>query len=327
MKVLLDGTLASRGEAPLVGRLGSRFPVTALPGGAPAEERRRAYADTEVAVAMTWDRAMPPAPALRLLQLPVSGLDAVVLDAVPPQVAVCNVYEHEIAIAEYVLAGMLEWTIGLAGRSGRFRAGDWSDSPRVGGPTRGELAGATVGLVGYGHIGQAVALRARSFGMQVEAVTRTPRPLDPAPDRLGGYGDLGGLLERADFVVVACALDEATRGLLDAAQLARMKPSAVLLNVARGPIVDETALFEALRDRRLLGAVLDVWYAYATPAEPDVRPSRHPFQQLDNVVMTPHLSGWSDGAQARRWVRIAENLERLAAGLPLLNLVRAPVAR
>ena len=94
------------------------------------------------------------------------------------------------------------------------------------------------------------------------AIAARPRPLEPAPDWLGGPGELDRLLEAADFVVVACPLDEATRGLIGKAELARMRPGAVLINVARGPIVDEDALFAALRERTIGGAALDTWYRY-----------------------------------------------------------------
>jgi phosphoglycerate dehydrogenase-like enzyme len=91
----------------------------------------------------------------------------------------------------------------------------------------------------------------------------------------------------------------------------------VLINVARGPVVDEEALYQALREGLIGGAVLDTWYRYASPAEPDLRPSRQPFHELQNVVMTPHLSGWTEGLMPRRLAVIIDNIERLAGGRPL----------
>ena len=154
-------------------------------------------------------------PRLRLIHLPVAGLrDAVDLDAVPPGCPVCNTFEHEIGISEYVLAAMLHWTVDLAGRDPRFWGGSWADSPRLAAPFRPELAVPTVGCIGYGHIGQAVAVRARAFGMAVLAIAGTPRLLEPAPDWLGGPGEPAHLLEAADFVVIACPLTAATQGLI-----------------------------------------------------------------------------------------------------------------
>jgi phosphoglycerate dehydrogenase-like enzyme len=129
------------------------------------------------------------------------------------------------------------------------------------------------------------------------------------------------VLAAADFVLIACPLSEATRGMIGTAELARMKPGAVLINVARGAIVDEAALFEALRARRLGGAVLDTWYRYPSAAEPAARPAHLPFHELDNVVITPHCSGWTEGLMPRRFALIGDNLARLQSGRPLLNQV------
>jgi phosphoglycerate dehydrogenase-like enzyme len=109
--------------------------------------------------------------------------------------------------------------------------------------------------------------------------------------------------------------------LIGADELARMKPDAVLINVARGPIVGEDALYQALLERWIGGAVLDTWYRYPGPGDQGVRPSRHPFHELANVVMTPHCSGWTEGLIERRFAVIADNIERLRDGRPLLNRV------
>ncbi len=318
MTVLLNGPIAHQGAALLRRRFGDGVQIVEVTDPAASAA---AFAATEVLVTVELGSGLPPMPNLRLVHLAVAGLDAVDLDAVPAGCPVCNSFEHEIGISEYVLAAMLHRTVDLAGRSARFKAGSWAESPRLLAPFRPELAGKTVGCIGYGHIGQAVAVRARAFGMRVMAVVGRPRPLDPAPDWLGGPDQLDRLLEASDFVLIACPLNAATQGLIGAAQLARMRPDAVLINVARGPIVDEDALFAALRERTIGGAVLDTWYRYPSGADTSVRPSRHPFHELDNVVMTPHGSGWTEGLMARRFAVIADNLERLAAGQPLVNQV------
>ena len=322
MNILLNGPIARQGAALLRRRFGDGLQIVEVADPAASAA---AFAAAEVLVTVELGSGLPPMPDLKLIQLPAAGLDAVDLDAVPAGCRVCNTFEHEIGISEYVLAAMLHWTVGLAGRGARFKAGSWADSPRLLAPCRPELAGKTVGCVGYGHIGQAVAVRARAFGMRVMAIAGRPRPLEPAPDWLGGPGELAHLLERSDFVVIACPLTEATQGLIGRAELARMRPDAVLINVARGPIVDEDALFAALRERRIGGAVLDTWYRYPRAGDPSLRPSRHPFHELETVVMTPHCSGWTEGLMTRRFGVIADNLERLATGQPLLNQVHPAV--
>jgi phosphoglycerate dehydrogenase-like enzyme len=318
MKVLLHGPVAVHGADVLGARLGDRVELIEAGDGAALAD---ALAEAEVLITIAFDHTMTPAPNLRLLHLPVSGLDAIDLAAVPDGCIVCNVFEHATGVSEYAMAAMLDWTIGLAGRSARFKAGDWSESPRTGGATRPELAGKTVGCVGYGSIGQAVAARARAFGMKIHAVTRTPRPLEPEPDWLGGFEDLERLCAEADFIVIACPLTDETKGLIGAKELPAIKPSAVLINVARAHIVDEDALYEALSNGSIAGAALDPCYRYPAPNDADQRPASRPFQDLAKTIMTPHLASWTEGLIARRFQIVADNLERLLAGKPLVNRV------
>jgi phosphoglycerate dehydrogenase-like enzyme len=321
MNVLLYGAVARRGLDILGQRFGDGLQIV-VGGEDDAEEALAGkFAGAEVIVSVGFSANLPPAPAARLLHLPNSGLDAVDMAAVPDGCAICNCFEHEIGIGEYVMAAILRHSVGLEARDVRFKGGDWGDSPAFSAPYRRELAGQVVATLGYGNIGRAVASRARAFGMVTHAVTRTPRDFDPAPDWLGAIEDLDTMLPVADFVVACCPLTDQTRGILDARRLSLMKPTAVLINVCRGPVVDEDALFAACRDKSIAGAVIDVWYRYAHPGGEAVRPSRHAFHELDNVAMTPHLSGWTDGLMPRRFSVIGDNIQRLIDGLPLVHQV------
>jgi phosphoglycerate dehydrogenase-like enzyme len=321
MNILLFGPIARIGAEQLRRHFGTDMTIAEADGSDDPQALAVRFAEADVLVSVGYHRGLPATPRLRLIHVPASGLDEVDFAAVPHGVPVCNAFEHDTGIGEYVLAAMLHFTVGLAPRDARFRAGSWVDSPRRGAPGRPELAGRTVGCIGYGSIGRAVARRARACGMNVMAITRTPRALEPAPDWLGGMAELPELLADADFLVVACPLTEGTRGLIDGQALARMKPEAVLINVARGPIVEESALYEALRDRRIAGAAIDVWWAYPEPGGPEVPPAAHPFHELDNLVMTPHCSGWTEGVMPRRFTVIIDNLERLRTGRPLRHQV------
>ena len=320
MNIVLHGAVARLGFDALLQHFGDGVALNVTDLG-DSDATHAQFASADVLITIGFDKSLPPTPHLKLIHLPSSGLDEIDFSVVPDGCRVCNAFEHAIGISEYVLAAMLHWIIDLPGRNQRFKAGDWADTPRLGAPFRRELAAQTIGCIGYGTIGQAIVTRASAFGARILAVTRNPRPLQPPPAWLGSFAELDTLLQQSDFVVIACPLDDTTRGLIGAEQFSRMLPHAVLINVARGPIVDQDALFKTLRDHRIGGAVLDTWYRYPTPDTPTIQPAAHPFHELDNVLMTPHCSGWTDGLIPRRFATIIDNIERLRAGQPLINQV------
>jgi len=263
---------------------------------------------------------------LQLVQIPFAGYDWLDRNTLPSSCALCNTYEHEVPIAEYVMLGILEWEIGLLRHiDPDFRAGNWTYCMPPQGPFHGEAYGKTVGLLGYGHIGEAIARRAKAFGMKTLAVARSERPTPPELDAYGHTpADLQQLLAQSDYFVITCALTEETRGMIGEAELARMKPSAVLINVARGKIVDQHALYQALQNQTIAGAVLDTWYQY--PFEPgrdtSTRPAAAQLWELDNVIISPHCSAWTRQLLERRWDFVAANLGRFARGEPLQNRIQ-----
>jgi len=283
-----------------------------------------AIGDVDVLVSMAFTREMAAAaPRLRLVQVPGAGLDRIDRAALAPGTALANAYGHDIGIAEYVIGAMLAVTRSFSRIDADLRQGRW-DSVWSGAPVPlwPELAGKTLGILGYGRIGQAVARRALAFDMDVLALRRDASRPDPhGLAFLRGPGALDEVLERADYLAITLALTPETRGLIGAPQLARMKPTAVLINVARGEVVDEDALYDALHRREIAGAALDVWYRYPTGDTP-VHPGHRPFHALANVLMTPHVSGWTDGMMDARAGIIAENIHRAARGEAPVNLVR-----
>jgi phosphoglycerate dehydrogenase-like enzyme len=129
------------------------------------------------------------------------------------------------------------------------------------------------------------------------------------------------MLGRCDYAVVSCPLTDDTRGIIDAAALAALGPGGVIVNVGRGPVIDEDALWQALSTRRIAGAIIDTWYRYPESGASQCFPSKHPLHTLDNVILSPHASGWSAGLQDRRWSVITDNMNRLSAGETLLNRI------
>jgi phosphoglycerate dehydrogenase-like enzyme len=279
-------------------------------------------ADADILVTNHWRAEYPPAPRVRLVQSVATGIELFDLGALPRGVAVCNAFGHETAIAEYVLMAMLVWSHRFREIEGDFRArSSWRSSWVQSGPPHGEVLGSTVGIIGFGRVGREVARRASAFGCRVIAANRSPRRPEGGIERVYPMIELDQMLPTCDFVVLCTALGPETEGLIDARRLTLMKRSAFLINIARGPVVDEDAIYAALRDRRIGGAALDVWWQYPNAAEPERRPSRHPFHELPNVVMTPHCSGWTKGMVARRWGEVAGNINRFVRGEPLENVV------
>jgi phosphoglycerate dehydrogenase-like enzyme len=285
----------------------------------------RELGDADVLVSMAFTKEMARAgPKLRLVQVPGAGVDRIDRSQFREGLALANAYGHEAGIAEYVIGAMIALTRSFQRLDRKLRAGQWESQWSIGTPAPPlwpELAGKTLGILGFGHIGEALARRAHAFDMKVCAVRRhaqsdVPRGLT----FVGGPERLDELLGVSDYLAVTLSLSPETRGLIDARRLGLMKPSAYLINVARAEIIDEQALYDALALRRLAGAALDVWYRYPASVG-TTAPATAPFHELSNVIMTPHVSGWTEGMLEARASVIAENIERTARGVAPLNAV------
>jgi phosphoglycerate dehydrogenase-like enzyme len=178
------------------------------------------------------------------------------------------------------------------------------------------IAGRTMGIVGYGDIGHAAAKRAHALGMKVLSVRRRPQLSqgDALVDEVMGPDRLGELLARSDYVVVTAPLTPETRGLIGDAEFGAMRPETVIINVGRGPVIDEGALLHALQAKRIRGAALDVFHSEPLPAD-------HPFYRLDNVLLSPHCADRTADWREQAMRLFLDNFGRFRRGEPLLNLV------
>lgn len=258
--------------------------------------------------------ALRHAPSLRWVHAHSSGADRPVYGELRARGV--EVTTSSGANAGVVVQTALAGVLMLARRFPQLLAAqrDKTWAPLVGSGLPRDLAGQTAVIVGWGPIGQGLGTLLSALGLRVVSVrSSADAPLARAVESVR-FEDIGQVLPRADWLLLACPLTERTRGLVDATALALLPPGARLVNVARGEVVDEAALIEALRGGALAGAYLDVFAHEPLPAD-------SPLWSLPNVIVTPHTAGHSDGNEARVAALFLDNLRRWNAGLPLLNRV------
>jgi phosphoglycerate dehydrogenase-like enzyme len=282
-----------------------------------AGEPQGPVGDAEVLVrwwySREWLRRMLVAmPQLRWLHTPSAGVDMLLIpELLARRLVVTNTTGSQAPpIAEYAMLAMLSHAKRLPAILAAQRERQWLDNDSF---LLGELSGQTLLIVGLGAIGGELARRAAAFDMRVLASRRRPAPA-PHVERVVGEGEWRGLLPEADFVVICAPLTERTRRMFDADALRAMKPSAYLINIARGEIIDDQALVAALREGRIAGALLD---AFA----PEPLPPESPYWTLPNCTVSPHISWSSPRVSERNAAILLENLRRYRAGERLLNVV------
>ncbi|MFF2243853.1 2-hydroxyacid dehydrogenase [Arthrobacter sp. NPDC058130] len=280
--------------------------------------------DADVYVGPKFTEAMGnEARNLRLVHVAGAGYDGIDAAALPAGAVCANTFHHESSIAEHIAAVLVALRRNLFGQDAALRTGRWASSvysPDIRQPET--LRGAVITFLGFGHIGGAAWKLLQAFGAEGISITRRGS-VDAKENSLrwsGTTAQLAEALSESDILVISIPLTEETTGLVGAAELDELGPDGLLVNVARGPVADETALYEALKDRRIGGAAVDVWYQY--PGQ-DGRgePAALPFGRLDNVIMTPHSSGVTAETFRGRAQEIAENITRLSANQPLKNVV------
>jgi len=276
-----------------------------------------------------WVAAMPPRilrrqwphlTGVKVIQAPWAGVDTL-LNLFPPDVILCDGRGvHEIPTAEWAVAVILavqkclpffitmqnvgKWAQGQqAQQNDAFLPTRIKDPPA---PIR-DLTGTTILIVGYGSIGQAVEARLTPFGVKFLRVARTER------DGVAGMNQLDDLLGDADIVLLTAPLTSETKGMIDAQRIMKMKEGALLVNAARGRLVDTDALLHALQ-RKKIRAALDV-------TDPEPLPADHPLWKAPNLLLTPHVGGDSENFMARAFQLVREQVERMVRGEPLLNIV------
>lgn len=277
-----------------------------------AEQVGRELASADILVAARLPKDLPErAPQLKWIHLTSTGLDAFMHPYLLEQrYTITNARGvHAVPISEFVFAGMLSFVRALPRLAAAKAERRWEKF------VVGEMAGRTVFILGTGTVGTNVASRARAFGMRVvgmrrDGASRLPEDFDAMVDKSGFLAQVAA----SDFLVNTLPLTAETEGLVDAETIAAMKPSAVLVNVGRARTVDGAALRQALAERRIGGAVLDVY-------EQEPLPPSDPLWALDNVLLSPHMSAITDVRDARGIDILAENVRRYLDGAELRNVV------
>jgi phosphoglycerate dehydrogenase-like enzyme len=262
--------------------------------------------------------------SLKLIHTSGAGYDRIEFAAVPRGVFVCNNFEHENAVAEWVLMAMIAQDRQVMKADRTLRAGSWEMGARHGAVYPG-LQGQMVGVIGFGRIGRRVIELARTFQMLTIVATRSPLSDDERTKRGIDFAvsmhQLDKLFAESDFVVPCLPLSSDTKGLINNKAISSMKPTAHVINIARAEIIDEAALYTALRDHRIAGAALDVWWNEPTSPGSSPKPSVFPFEALSNVLMSPHASAVTRSMVKARLRFFSDQLRRLARGEELRNVV------
>jgi len=261
-------------------------------------------------------------PALETLIVPWIGIPPETLDLVRdyPGLALHNLHHNAPPAAELALALLLAAAKEIVPFDQALRAGDWT--PRYQKPSRTILLAGKRGLVlGYGEIGKRVGEALQGLGVKVDFIRREPGENDGP--QVYPLSALPGLLPGADFLVVALPLTEETRGLIGEEELRALPPTAVVVNVARGKIIDEAALFQALSEKWIFGAGLDVWFNYpgSEQERASTLPGDFPWGSLDNLVLSPHRAGHVRETEQLRMAALAELLNQAARGEKIANPV------
>jgi len=261
---------------------------------------------------------------LRMIQTFGAGIDRVDIDAVRDRgdVIVCNNHANSAEVAEFTIALLFAVAKNLIPSDRELRAGNWIH--RWGGPVPNlEIRNKKALVIGLGHIGADIAKRLKSFDVTITAATRSGiSSNDGLVDKIASISEVKHHVEDSDFVILSLPLTDESVGLVDREFLSWMKPSSILVNISRAEIVDEQALYDALKEKRIFGAGIDVWWRYPSQWRGTaIPPSDIPFHELDNIVISPHRAAYSKPVERGLFLFAAKNILRFIQGEIPQNII------
>ncbi len=262
---------------------------------------------------------------LRMIQAFGAGVDKIDLEAVAERggVLVCNSHTNAAEVAEYAIGLLLAAAKNIVLSDRTMRNSDWTH--RWGGPIPNiELRGKKCLLLGLGNIGLEIAKRLQGFDVEINAITRSgTTKYKGIVENVSSYHTMNPLIESADFIILALPLTHETKGLVNDDFLSHMKSTSIIVNVSRGAIINEGALYRALKNYQIGGAAIDVWWDYPSRNEQTHTPPsrRFPFHELDNIIVTPHRAAYSKTTLFEQVNFVIENIKRFVRGEVPHNIV------
>jgi phosphoglycerate dehydrogenase-like enzyme/ribonuclease HI len=255
---------------------------------------------------------------LKLFQIPFAGVDKQNLEVFKkfPNMTVCNTHGNNHAVSEHAICLLLALAKNLVNNDRDLRVGKWhgfvSKEPTI------QLYGRNLGIIGLGSIGQEIAKKAKSFGMNIYSIKRSFKKEEQLEKKygltfLGNIEQLEYVIKNSDFIIIAVPLTSKTENMIDEKML-RLMQGKFLINIGRGKVVNEKALYQNLKNKNLAGAAIDTWYLYPDKKHPERLPSRYAFHELSNVIMTPHNAGYSDKAIEENILSVYKNIVRIFYG-------------
>jgi phosphoglycerate dehydrogenase-like enzyme/ribonuclease HI len=274
--------------------------------------------EVEVAIGGTFAKEdLEQAKKLKLIQIPYAGVDKLDFDLYKDRqdIYICNIHANRNAVAEHAFALILTLAKNIVTNDRDLRLGRWhgfsTKEPTV------QLQGKSLGIIGLGSIGWEIAKIGHTLGMKVFSLKRKIGEKDLKKkdilEFLGEKKDLEKVIKDSDFIVVAVPLTQGTKGLIGKEELKLMK-GKYLINISRGTVIGEEALFESLKEGNLAGAAIDTWYQYPTSRQKEILPSKYDFHKFDNVVMSPHTAGYTDKALEENIKFVFDNIVKIYYG-------------
>ncbi len=289
-----------------------------IPKADEREEIKRYLPEVEVVIGGSFSKEdLDQAKKLKLFQIPFAGVDQLDLSLYKDRkdIFICNVHTNRAAVAEHAFALMLALAKNIVTNDRDLRLGRWhgfsSKEPTI------QLQGKSLGIIGLGSIGWEIAKIGHLLGMKIFALKREIKEKDLEKKKilefLGANKDLEKVIKESDFIIITVPLTKKTKGLIGKKELKLMQ-GKYLVNISRGAVIDEEALFKSLEEHYLSGAAIDTWYQYPTNEQKEILPSQYNFHKLKNVVMSPHTAGYSDRALEENIKSVFDNIVRIYYG-------------